>query len=83
MRATHLPLLLGGLGLALGAAAVIAARRRPAGLLVGAWRLEDGRLVIPVLQLAPKPSTSVGSKNLARGVLARTSRRVSPDYRQG
>jgi hypothetical protein len=61
MRATHLPLLLGGLGLALGAAALIAARRRPAGLLVGAWRLDDGQLVIPALQLAPKPATRWGS----------------------
>lgn len=30
MRSTHLPLLLGGLGLALGAAAVIAARQQKA-----------------------------------------------------
>lgn len=30
MRATHLPLLLGGLGLALGAAAVVAARQQKA-----------------------------------------------------
>lgn len=52
MRATHLPLLLGGLGLALGAAAFVSARRRPARMLVGAFHFEDGRLVIPALQLA-------------------------------
>ena len=58
MRATHL---LAGLSLALGAAAVIAARRRPAGLLVGAWRLDDGRLVIPAVKLTSKPATRWGS----------------------
>lgn len=62
MTATRFPLLLGGLGLALGAAAVIAARRRPVGLLVGAWRVDDGRLVIPALQLAPNPATRRSSE---------------------
>lgn len=61
MRATHLPLLLGGLGLALGVAAVIAARRQPTRLLVGVWRVEDGWLVIPGLQLAHTPTTRWGS----------------------
>lgn len=63
MRATHLPLLLGGLGLALGAAAVVAARRRNTSIVLygGSFQLKPVDRSVLDERLAAHIEAAVGA----------------------
>jgi hypothetical protein len=73
MRATHLPLLLGGLGLALGAAAVVAARQQKAA------RASERRIAFASIEAAL--GTRIDAVIAAATTAPATT--LSPSFRRG